>query len=92
MIYITGDTHGEFGRRFNTDVFPEQKEMTKDDYVIICGDQIFAGFLLQCLGGYLSMFLEICILTAASTNAVTESRNTARLKSTFFFFIAHLEI
>ena len=38
MIYITGDTHGEFGRRFNTTNFPEQKEMTKDDYVIICGD------------------------------------------------------
>ena len=38
MIYITGDTHGEFGRRFNTQNFPEQKTMTKDDYVIICGD------------------------------------------------------
>lgn len=38
MIYITGDTHGEFGRRFNTQNFPEQKPMTKDDYVIICGD------------------------------------------------------
>ena len=37
MIYITGDTHAEF-RRFNTMNFPEQKEMTKDDYVIICGD------------------------------------------------------
>lgn len=38
MIYITGDTHGEFGRRFNSENFFEQKEMTKDDYVIICGD------------------------------------------------------
>ena len=37
MIYITGDTHGNF-RRFSTDIFPEQKQMTKDDYVIICGD------------------------------------------------------
>ena len=37
MIYITGDTHAEFNR-FNTTNFPEQKEMTKDDYVIICGD------------------------------------------------------
>lgn len=37
MIYITGDTHGNF-RRLNTENFPEQKEMTKDDYVIICGD------------------------------------------------------
>lgn len=38
MIYLTGDTHAEFKHRFNTDNFPEQKEMTKDDYVIICGD------------------------------------------------------
>ena len=38
MIYITGDTHGEFKYRFNTENFPEQREMTKDDYVIICGD------------------------------------------------------
>lgn len=37
MIYLTGDTHGDF-TRFNTKNFPEQKEMTKDDYVIICGD------------------------------------------------------
>lgn len=40
MIYITGDCHKDF-RRFFTKNFPEQKEMTKDDYVIICGD--FAG-------------------------------------------------
>ena len=38
MIFITGDTHAEFERRFKTENFPEQKEMTKDDYVIICGD------------------------------------------------------
>lgn len=37
MIYITGDCHRNF-ERFNTRNFPEQKEMTKDDYVIICGD------------------------------------------------------
>ena len=37
MIYITGDCHGNF-ERFNTSIFPEQNEMTKDDYVIICGD------------------------------------------------------
>lgn len=36
-VYVTGDTHGFFGK-FNTKMFPEQKEMTKDDYVIICGD------------------------------------------------------
>ncbi len=37
MIYVTGDCHGDF-KRFNTSIFPEQDEMTKDDYVIICGD------------------------------------------------------
>ena len=37
MIYITGDCHQDFGR-FSTRHFGEQKEMTKDDYVIICGD------------------------------------------------------
>ncbi len=37
MIYITGDTHSDF-RRFSTHIFPEQRDMTKDDCVIICGD------------------------------------------------------
>ncbi|MDE7249846.1 MAG: metallophosphoesterase, partial [Lachnospiraceae bacterium] len=37
MIYITGDCHSNF-ERFNKSIFPEQSEMTKDDYVIICGD------------------------------------------------------
>ena len=37
MIYITGDCHCNF-KRFSMENFLEQKEMTKDDYVIICGD------------------------------------------------------
>lgn len=37
MIYITGDTHKDFSR-FTVESFPEQKQMTKEDYVIICGD------------------------------------------------------
>lgn len=37
MIYLTGDTHSDF-TRFSIDKFPIQKEMTKNDYVIICGD------------------------------------------------------
>ena len=37
MIYITGDTHADFSR-FNVENFPIQTEMTKNDYVIICGD------------------------------------------------------
>ena len=39
MIFVTGDTHGDF-LRFEGECFPEQKQMTKDDYVIICGDYI----------------------------------------------------
>ena len=39
MIYITGDTHGELDiTRLNVKNFPIQKEMTKEDYVIIAGD------------------------------------------------------
>lgn len=37
MIYITGDCHGKF-HKFTTEAFPEQKEMTKRDYIIVCGD------------------------------------------------------
>lgn len=39
MIYVTGDTHipVDIGK-LSTKNFPEQKEMTKNDYVIICGD------------------------------------------------------
>jgi predicted phosphodiesterase len=37
MFYITGDTHADY-TRFSTENFPQQKQMTKKDYVIICGD------------------------------------------------------
>ena len=36
-IYITGDTHGGF-QRFGSKYFPQQKEMSREDYVIITGD------------------------------------------------------
>lgn len=36
-IFITGDVHGDF-RRFKKEIFYEQAELTKADYVIICGD------------------------------------------------------
>lgn len=36
-LWITGDCHGDW-RRFSTDNFPEQKEMSRDDVVIVCGD------------------------------------------------------
>lgn len=39
MIYITGDTHIPVDiQKLSTKRFPQQKEMTKNDYVIICGD------------------------------------------------------
>lgn len=37
MIFITGDIHGD-PARFSVDEFPVQNEMTREDYVIICGD------------------------------------------------------
>ena len=37
MIYATGDLHGN-SLRFQPQYFPEQAEMTKDDYMIVCGD------------------------------------------------------
>lgn len=40
MLFITGDTHGSDGiqSRFNRYSFPEQKDMTKKDMVIVLGD------------------------------------------------------
>ena len=39
MIYFVGDIHADIGiYKLNTKNFSEQKEMTKDDYIIICGD------------------------------------------------------
>lgn len=38
-IYVTGDTHGTYDRaKLNTKIFKDQKDLTKNDYVIICGD------------------------------------------------------
>lgn len=37
MVYISGDCHAEWGR-FSTKSFPEQIEMTRNDFVIVCGD------------------------------------------------------
>ena len=39
MIYVTGDTHADYDiSKLNTENFPQQKQLTKSDYVIICGD------------------------------------------------------
>lgn len=37
MIYVTGDCHADW-KKFSTESFPVQKEMTRDDFVIVCGD------------------------------------------------------
>lgn len=36
-VFITGDVHGDFSR-FKKEVFYEQAELTKDDYIIVAGD------------------------------------------------------
>ena len=39
MIFITGDTHIDYDiQKLNSDCFPMGKKLTKNDYVIICGD------------------------------------------------------
>lgn len=37
MVYVTGDCHGSY-KKFSVKNFPEQKDMTRDDIVIVCGD------------------------------------------------------
>lgn len=37
MIYVTGNCQSDF-KKFSIKNFPDQKDMTKDDCVIICGD------------------------------------------------------
>ena len=37
MVYVTGDCHGEYSK-FDEDMFPDQSDMTRDDFVIVCGD------------------------------------------------------
>lgn len=38
-VFVTGDTHGSLDiRKLNLKNFPEQTNLTKKDYVIICGD------------------------------------------------------
>ena len=36
-VFITGDVHGDFSR-FKKEIFYEQAELTKDDYLIVTGD------------------------------------------------------
>lgn len=38
MIYVTGDTHGEYGRLSKRKLLKSGIELTENDYVIVCGD------------------------------------------------------
>lgn len=39
MIYVTGDVHGSLGiTKFSFKNFPQGRHLTKNDYLIICGD------------------------------------------------------
>lgn len=38
-IFMTGDTHGDFSR-LHPAAFYEQVQLTKADYLVICGDYI----------------------------------------------------
>lgn len=39
MIFITGDIHGDYDiHKFSTRIFPMQRELSRSDYMIICGD------------------------------------------------------
>lgn len=39
MIFITGDIHGDYDiHKFSADRFTMQKQLTRSDYMIICGD------------------------------------------------------
>ena len=39
MIYVTGDTHGQIDiSKLFPGSFPDGKILTRDDYMIICGD------------------------------------------------------
>lgn len=38
MIYITGDTHGDFSRFSKKKFRMRDTELTEQDYIIICGD------------------------------------------------------
>lgn len=53
MIYVTGDTHGEYGRFSKRKFQKTGIELTEKDYVIVCGDfglcwERNATFLYEC--------------------------------------------
>ena len=61
MVFVTGDTHGDWINRLNVDSFPEQKKMNKDDYVIQNIELSTSGNYLvtTCMRVYLSSMEEV---------------------------------
>ncbi len=57
MLYFTGDTHGEIGRFYHLE-FEEPRDLTAEDYLVVCGD---FGFLFYRKGtmGYLQQQEEL---------------------------------
>ena len=41
MIFITGDTHGDWKNRFKSECFPIGQSLNRSDYVIVCGDFVY---------------------------------------------------
>lgn len=78
MIYATGDTHGNF-QRFTPEHFPEQAQMTRDDFMIVCGD--FGGVweggkkMPAAWTGWKTCRLPLC-LSAETTKTSICSENT----------------
>ena len=97
VIYITGDCHQDF-RRFNMESFPEQKEMSKEDYVIICGDighilselckrkgvEIIAA---ECMPDHVHMFVSI-----PPKYSVSEIMGYLKGKSSLMIFDRHANL
>ena len=62
MIFVTGDTHGDFSR-FGSKRFPQAKATTREDAVIICGDfggRYFRGKKLARLAGGKAVYDPFC--------------------------------
>ena len=74
-IFITGDTHGDFSRLLPA-AFHEQRDLTKEDYLIICGDfggvciivKILRRNLTPFCGYRETMKTMICSATIQSAN------------------------
>ena len=65
MIYATGDLHGN-SLRFQPQYFLAQSEMTKDDYMIVCGDFgcVWTRVTIHSSTGWKPCRLRFCSWTA----------------------------